>query len=466
MKAKPALFTFAEKPISANFKITFTRKEVGYLMLGLYGGLFGWLFWQSYFVTDFITWLGVIIFPYVLIVRQKGRYGWHYGLLTLVLALLSAWLNVRTLQFGLLAVGLLFAVESFIGKTNPLPLLLVGVLSPFFRYLSQVFSFPVRLQLSEWAGNILSVSGLRTEVAGNIIRTGGTDFAVDPACMGLEMTETSLLMAIFLLAHYERKTVRQLSFGWLLVVAACTLGLNAVSNMFRIIVLVLFRILPENPMHDAVGMACLCFYVVVPLIFAVQWLYAHKSRMAIVEPLARPAGLGFSKHTILAAIHLLLVVFMAAHIFLQPKREAKQLASIHRDLPGMTRKNAKNDVVQFSNDRILLYVKPIAAFYHAEHSPLVCWRGSGYVFKQVGTQKVDGMEIYSGILQKGREQVHAAWWFDNGRHQTIRQLDWRWRTVKGEKPFCLVNVNVNVNVNREDELETAVRWALAQKVVR
>ncbi len=420
-------------------------------------GLFLWLAAQSYFAVDGLTWLGIILFPYVLIVRHKGVFSLRYGILAGILVLLSLCIPTRTAQFALLTITILFWVEAFVGKTTLLPLAWLVVLSPFFRYVSTVFSFPIRLQLSSWAGSLLSACGFPVKVLGNAIQMGDTEFSVDVACMGLQMIELSLLLSLFLVAHYERTFHKQLHWLWLVGIAGCTLLLNTLSNLLRIILLIVFHILPENPMHDGVGLACLVVYVIVPMAVGIRWLYQSQGRsIQIVSsqnqkpPYRLAVGLGAL---------VLGIVFTQALLLPKPVTPSPSIAV--NSLPGFTKQVTTDGIVQLTGASQLIYIKPIAAFYVAEHSPLICWRGSGYNFTQVAKQKIHGMEVYTGILQKGKERIYTAWWFDNGTHRTIDQWEWRWQMLRGEKNFNLVNVNVS----RKEELTSVVQTAFQQKML-
>jgi exosortase N len=92
------------------------------------------------------------------------------------------------------------------------------------------------------------------------------------------------------------------------------------------------------------------------------------------------------------------------------------------------------------NDKVLIYVKPIPEFFTGEHTPLICWKGSGYEFRGIVKTSVDANEIYIGRLEKGNEVLFTAWWYSNGIVSTIDQWDWRSRMLVGEDRFCLINV--------------------------
>ena len=100
----------------------------------------------------------------------------------------------------------------------------------------------------------------------------------------------------------------------------------------------------------------------------------------------------------------------------------------------------KDGILKYKNDVILVYLKPIPGFYAAEHSPLICWQGSGYIFGQVKSMLINDIEIYTGVLKKGDETLQTAWWYDNGKSQTASQTEWRTAILKGEPNFNLVNI--------------------------
>jgi hypothetical protein len=85
-------------------------------------------------------------------------------------------------------------------------------------------------------------------------------------------------------------------------------------------------------------------------------------------------------------------------------------------------------------------VKTIPEFFTGEHTPLMCWKGSGYEFSGVTTMAVAGVRVYKGILVKDDSTLYTAWWYSNGPVKTVSQFDWRMRMLKGESKFCLVNV--------------------------
>ncbi len=114
--------------------------------------------------------------------------------------------------------------------------------------------------------------------------------------------------------------------------------------------------------------------------------------------------------------------------------------------PGhFSKKYLAHGVVQYSSDSLLIYVKPIRGFFSSEHTPLICWEGSGYRFSESGEQILaDGRRIYTGILKNDAgETLQTSWWYTNGTTETVSQLRWRWLDLTGAEPFFLVNFTRN-----------------------
>ncbi|MES2731331.1 MAG: exosortase N [Bacteroidota bacterium] len=436
--APPVIFSFTHS-LRLLWK---NRLAIG--TVALFGAylLTGWFLLNEYFGNHPVLFAGLLFTPYVLVVRKPGQFSYRYGWLALILLAATIWMPIKTLYFLAIAFAGLFWVESRIGKINYLPVFFFGVMSPVFNFLTTIFGFPIRLQLSEWAGAILQMTGVKTGVSGNIITVNGTGFSVDPACVGLNMLVVSLLISLLLLAYHERKSQRTLPFYGVVFALVGTFGLNIIGNLIRIVLLVQFRILPENPLHEVVGMACLIGYIVLPLTWLTPFLFNYplpvwKPVWSIRSLYPWATGLRWSRFTWIHAVLLLLVVGRG---WVWEGRGGNEFAEPHA-VPGYNREVLQGSVYKFSKKDVLLYVKPVAEFYDAEHTPLICWRGSGYEFKQIGRNTCAGQDIYTGVLEKGSDKIYTAWWFDNGQHRTISQSDWRWRMSRGEAAFSLVNVN-------------------------
>src|SRR5437899_2661838 len=118
------------------------------------------------------------------------------------------------------------------------------------------------------------------------------------------------------------------------------------------------------------------------------------------------------------ALVLVSLMLMSIGISLDKKRAQPFLSHTVKDISGFAITDMDDGVTKMVNDAILIYVKPIPEFFSGEHTPLICWKGSGYTFKNVGKSEVGGKEIYYGQLVKKNETLYTAWWYDNGTVQT------------------------------------------------
>ena len=99
---------------------------------------------------------------------------------------------------------------------------------------------------------------------------------------------------------------------------------------------------------------------------------------------------------------------------------------------------------------LLVYVKSIPQFFTSEHTPLFCWKGSGYQIKKLSKTTVDGLEVYTGVLERGDEKLYTAWWYFNGSIHTIDQFTWRSVMLKGGRGFALINITASNEANIHD----------------
>ena len=132
--------------------------------------------------------------------------------------------SVRTFYFFMIAFYLLLLLELWIGKIDTIILFLLAFMSPFFHQISVILGFPIRLTLSQWAGEMLSFAGFDIIVEGNTMLLKGTSFSVDEACMGLSMLAVSLLMGIAAMVHHYRQSGLRLSLFALGILLFCSLA--------------------------------------------------------------------------------------------------------------------------------------------------------------------------------------------------------------------------------------------------
>lgn len=390
---------------------------------------------SGYLIRDLTLYIGIAIIPYVCRIESKSR-SLRFLIPALLFTLLAIFIPAKSTLFFTLVFTMLLLFENFMGKISLNFFFVLVLLSPLFKFFSDTLSFPLRLWLSDTVAKTITLTGIHARAAGNIITIDGYDFYIDQACAGLNMLSISLLICLFILSFYQKKNERSLSFYSLAAVLILTFLLNIVSNFFRIMMIVIFKIMPATAMHDLVGMCTLIVYVILPL-------------MALSGPFVQRFGKINLEKEDQATAHLLRypvlhLMFFGVIIFISI-RSAENVQGAHSNgkhitLKGYQKTFLQNNVLKFENKEALIYMKS-TSFYAPEHNPMICWTGSGYEFQLIKKEMINGTEIYTGTLVKGKDKIYASWWFDNGNMKTINQLQWRWNAARGDQEFYLINVN-------------------------
>ncbi|WP_165864986.1 exosortase N [Rufibacter latericius] len=446
----------ASFPFGGSFRKTALKPA---LALGI-----GYVLVAGFFLRQYLLWdpqwiLGLALLPFITLPSAKRKPSFLVMIGMICLLTLAAYFKITTIYFFGLLLAFWFFLQSALGRSGGYALLMLAVASPIFRYVSEILSFPLRLQLTKAAAGLLGLGYTSAEAVGNLILLDGEEFSVDPACAGLHMLSFSFMIGIFLLAHLHRTQQKPWKLWMLAALLTGMLFLNLVSNLLRILVLVLLRIGPEDFMHDAVGLVCLVLYALVPFFFLARYIH---SRIRLKADFTKEAlnQKSLSKGTL--TLHLMVLVCLTGVGYLvQTDRKAPQLAT-ELTLPGFEKTVLLDGVTKLTNVQALVYMKPVRAFYSTEHHPMICWEGSGYRFKNVAETEIEGKVIFTGILEKGKDQLHTAWWMDNGQHQTISQTDWRWRMAQGEPAFHLVNVTSSTEAILLSQVKTLLNTSTKQ----
>ena len=392
-----------------------------------------------YFLWNANLLLGLAMAPYICRVKS-GAYSIRYLLPALVFCITGLVFPVKTTLFVALLFAALLFFENFKGKISLVLLFLLLLISPMFAYISNAIGFPIRIWLSETVANILTMAGITAHASGNIIEFNKSEFSVDQACAGLHMLSMSLIICLFMIAHCQRQTVKQLGFIKMVLLLTLTFALNIVCNLCRIMLLVLFKIPAGNMFHDITGIVCLLIYVILPLLW-LSGLYLKRSAKIEKNPRHYQIIRLIPDKVRYPAVHLIFAMMLIIIAFnLKTMDELSNQSADGIALKGYKKEILESGVIKFENTNALVYLKP-TPFYGPEHNPMICWRGCGYSFTRIRKQTINGLEVYTGVLTKGKDKIYAAWWFDNGSLKTISQFEWRWAAAKDNKRFYLVNVN-------------------------
>ncbi len=397
-------------------------------------------------------WLGLLALGCYVYYPTNEKANYRFLILAFLFTGLYLWLPVKTIFFFALIAGFFYAVEVVVGKLSPGILGIALLMSPVSNYAAEVFSFPIRLELSSWAAVLFRWSGTEAMAQGNAIKMNGALFEVDPACVGLNMLISSMLIGLLSIWLFEKKLQQRLPARYVPLILLVFFAANVAANILRILCLSYFQILPENPMHEVWGILCWLVYGVLPCLFLVRHLVAQVGTFERVEKIS---GLRTPVLPLYALSQLALLFGLSGIVgtsglrteygIAQPSPEREQLT-------GFSKKKLPDGITAFSNGQALIYIKPIRGFYSTDHNPAICWSGSGYVFKGLKETKMGSAKVYTAALRRNKHTLYTAWWYESGANRTISQWKWRKNNLQYGRPYYLVNITAA----NETALELAV----------
>lgn len=392
-----------------------------------------------------VFWSGLCCLLYLLIYDNSGERSKRFAFVTLFFTLLSFAVPAKTTVYLSCAAAVLFLFESGFGKINLAACIVLIVMSPVFEYGMTIFSFPLRLEITQIAGTLLQLGSQGFEVHGNTISSTANEFSVDPECMGLYMLEVSMLIGLMMSSIYATNLQRRVTAARYILMLLIILLLNLVANLFRIILLVQFHIMPSTLLHEIIGLVCLVVYIILPAGVLIYKL-VKRGPPSVVKPVkVLDAVSPWWNVTVLVALLICVLRVNEAHA-----GEAVAAAPVKS---GYKSRRLDSGVFQLDAPARLVYIKPIKNCYSVEHNPMICWKGSGYVFQEVVVDKSTGREIYVSTLRKGKDLLFTAWWYESGKTQTISQAEWRKDALVHSKQYALINITAATR----QELQAAIR---------
>lgn len=409
-------------------------------------------FQQDNFPGSVSLYLGGLFFPYIAV--RAGTPTARLWPIVLLGLLVLVFVKSASLYYLVTGLGLLYLLEISWGRLNPLPFLLVVVVAPLFRYISHIWSFPIRLEMSQWVGKSLSAIGMDVAAVGNTIMVKGMAYEIEPGCIGLKMIGTAMVCCLLVLAFFVRK--REWHITWLEAVSAMGWGmlLTIFANYIRLLGLVLFDIPPESLMHDLMGLFSLVVYVIIPFYGSCWWWVKRNKEEAETSDKhdfsTRPL---FFKRKLLFGALILVGLIGTGFQFQKATNLQTVNPAFFQHLDGYTQTTERFNVVKLTRPGEVVYIKPPAGALQSAHDPRICWQGSGFSFYKIRKSTIDDLPVYLAEIRHDDLILETAWWYDNGQVQTTEEWYWRWWTLMGEKDFYLINVSVDAG----GDLDGAVR---------
>lgn len=352
---------------------------------------------------------------------------------------LPIWIMILLGFLGIIAptttgvfIYLLFLIIYVLGYHTSiikLPALIhIGMITPFFIYVDRLISFPLRIQLSKVVTGLLSPF-TNVQHAGNSIILNHAEYLVDEACAGLYMLKYGVLFGTLTLSWKVGQATLQ---WWKYILGYLTMGaLILLANIFRILILVLWNIGPENGLHETIGLLIYFSVVLFPFYIFVSFytnniqrneknvISCHKSTFTL--PLA-----------VLLSLYLIIITVN----YYRPIQENNQIITID----GYLKNELASGIFQFKKNDAIVYVKPPVAGFRSDHNPTICWKGSGYEFKKIDKINLNNQQVNIAELSKGTEKLFSAWWFESESCRTADQWVWRKKSFIENQRFHLINL--------------------------
>jgi exosortase N len=427
---------------------------------------------RAFLRFDATFFLGIGILPMLFSASEKRSEQSVFWLLPFVF--LAFFTQSYTLLYFAIISAIIWFYTHQIGKLSALPALLLLTISPVFSYLTDVFSFDLRLKITAFAVDILkkitSNSGIKDpsilasnssnfQAIGNIIRLpNGDEWQIDAACMGLNMLGIGLILTYFFIGFFAKKIEKLPTNKGILILIITALIFNLLSNLTRIIAVVLLHIPPKTIGHELIGLLSFLIYSIIPIYFLIKistrYSFFFKEKIANNKAFLKPIN-ALKTRDLMIQIALF-ILFISRAIYLDVYKKTPSNLVLPSSITANFKVNNLTDgVTQLKNDSTLIYLKNLPHGFTTEHSPMICWRGSGYEFQKIERTTIGKIPVYIGILQRNTDQIHAVWWFESDNFATSDQIAWRYRAFTEESSFRLVNVNA---ASREQALAAAKQW--------
>lgn len=339
---------------------------------------------------------------------------------------------------------ILALVELLYGKTNLAAFFAFLFISPLFEYFKVAFGFPIRIAITDAVVDVMQLFFNNVTAAGNIIYFGEQPFYIDEACSGLNTLGFAIALTLILVGWQERKVQKNLHFVSYVFILIGATALVVYSNAVRIALLVVFKVPAGTTMHEGYGIVVIITHIVIPLYFILNQIPKFKVLFKQGQTSTVKYRLFWTSILVIGCLF-----FGIKNIVYKPNLVDTSFVAP----PNYKVSTAELGVTKLQSDKALIYVKPPVKPYQLEHSPSICWVGSGYNFTSIEESTIYNQTIYTGLLKNKDDLLYTAWWFDSEFNKTINPFEWRLDGLKNNVEYRLINVTCSSEEDLMIELE-------------
>ena len=402
------------------------------------------LLWSALRHFDGMQWFGVLLLPFILKADKGVRGNNFYLFLSILFSLLYLTLGQYYWTFAAGLSIIYHLINTRFGKLNSIAFYTIIFYLPITRSFFTLFGFHVRIQITKWAGWVLSAVNDNVSFVGSRIWVDGNEFTVDAGCMGLRLVITGFILSLLIMQQLAKrngvKPNRWFVSGFLLV----SLMLVIAANFFRILLTIQFESPANSWSHELIGLGTFLVFHLVPMYLLVKKLIP---KMRSVRELSsrKISENGFD----LWLLGMLVTLMFAKSIFAPNDARFTGNEGLVKNLSGYELSVSRDGVHKYANSRSTLIVKPMFPLSFSNHHPMLCWRGDGFEVMGESIGKLGELDCYRARLERDAEQLKTAWWYvDEDGNRTTSEWEWRWSALTKRKQFYLLNLAAM----NEDEL--------------
>jgi len=402
------------------------------------------LLWSALRHFDGMQWFGVLLLPFIL-KAEKGVRGNNFYLgLSILFSILYLTLGQYYWTFAAGLSIIYHIINTHFGKLNSIAFYTIIFYLPITRSFFTLFGFHVRIQITKWAGWLLSVINDNVSFLGSRIWVDGNEFTVDAGCMGLRLVITGFILSLLIMQQLAKRHGVRPNRWFISAFLSVSLILVIAANFFRILLTIQFQSPANSWSHELIGLGTFLLFHLVPMYLLVKKFIPKISSERGLS--SRKIGdNGFD----LWLLGMLVTLMVSKSIFSPNVFRFSGDEGLAKNLAGYELNVSRDGVHKYANARSTLILKPMFPLSFSNHHPMLCWRGDGFEVIGESMGKLGEVDCYRAKLQRNTELLKTAWWYvDETGNRTTSEWEWRWKALSKKKQFYLVNFAA---VN-EDEL--------------
>lgn len=341
-----------------------------------------------------------IVFSIVLFLigGRKTSFNMNYPLLVFIFVLefISFRLHTQSLHFLALSLLACFFYYSLTRKFSYIAFICILLFSSLFNTFFDYLTVEIKQTLCQGVYLTLKSFLPITKIEGVNFYINNAKVTIDTACMGLSMFKTGLLTGAFLLTLEEQKQQKFFSVKQIFLFCCLIIGLNVISNYFRIITLILFNCTQENALHHTIGLLCFVFYQIIPMLFFIRFF----------KPKNQETTRANSTPFIFIPILTGSLIVLGTSLEIKKELQHNLLENLNPayNINKGTWVNA--EVFKIVTPEKLVYIKT------PSHNPLVCWTGTGYKIIESKMISADNEKIWQVRMEKNNIEYFSYWWYE------------------------------------------------------